>query len=52
MPKQKQREVIEIYDPEELETMLRKCVKKEYLKEYEKLYREDKSKDVKRTYQS
>lgn len=45
MSKQKQREIVEIYDPKELEKMLRKCIKKEYLKKYEKLYGKEKLKD-------
>jgi len=36
--KQKQREVIEIYDPRVLYDKLKKCIKKEYLVEYEKTY--------------
>ena len=36
--KQKQREIIEIYEPDILYEKLKKCIKKEYLTEYEKIY--------------
>lgn len=42
MAKPKERVIIEIYDPKELEQMLKKFVKEEYLKKYKELYVEDK----------